>query len=169
MNKIMIALAATLALFTVTACKKKGGGAAGEALAKYEAWTKAMCACKEGDTACAKKVTDEQIKWGEEQAKSADKNAKVDPKEAEEMAAKMKPIMDEFTKCSMKAMTPPATPEVKKDEPPATPEVKKDEPAKPDEAKKDEPAKPDEAKKDEPKKDEPKKDEAKKDEKKGGW
>ncbi|MEO8707375.1 MAG: hypothetical protein ABI867_45530 [Kofleriaceae bacterium] len=99
---------ATLALFTVAGCKKKGGGAAGEALAKYESWTKAMCACKEGDTACAKKVTDEQIKWGEEQAKNADKNAKVDPKEAEEMATKMKPIMDEFTKCSMKAMTPPA-------------------------------------------------------------
>jgi hypothetical protein len=108
MNKIMIAFVATLALFTVAGCKKKGGGAAGEALAKYEAWTKAMCACKEGDTACAKKVTDEQIKWGEEQAKNADKNAKVDPKEAEEMATKMKPIMDEFTKCSMKAMTPPA-------------------------------------------------------------
>jgi hypothetical protein len=108
MNKLMIAFVATLSLFTVAGCKKKGGGAAGEALAKYEAWTKAMCACKEGDTACAKKVTDEQIKWGEEQAKNADKNAKVDPKEAEEMATKMKPIMEEFTKCSMKAMTPPA-------------------------------------------------------------
>lgn len=101
---IMIVLMAALASLTVAGCGKKGGGG-GDAVAKYEEWTKAMCACKAGDTACAKKVTDEQLKWGEEQAKTVDKNAKVDPKEAEAMAAKMKPIMEEFAKCSAKAMT----------------------------------------------------------------
>ncbi|MEO8703389.1 MAG: hypothetical protein ABI867_25305 [Kofleriaceae bacterium] len=78
-----------------------------EALALYEQWTNEMCACPAGDLACAKKITDAQIKWGEEQARNADRTARIDPKEAEMMAAKLKPIMDRFTKCVMVAMTPP--------------------------------------------------------------
>jgi hypothetical protein len=79
-----------------------------QALMKYKAWTVEMCACPTGDTACAKKVTDAMIVWGEAMAKQAD-TEKPDPREAQRMATAMRPIMDEFTKCSMNAMTPPAS------------------------------------------------------------
>lgn len=80
---------------------------------KYEAWTRQMCACSSGDLACAKRITDEQIAWGEEMAKRADRNEQLDSDAAERAAVRMRPIMDEFTKCAMNAMTspnPPATP-----------------------------------------------------------
>jgi hypothetical protein len=80
-----------------------------EAFAKYESWTKQMCACPAGDTACAQRITDDQIKWAEEWAKRPGHNRKIDPKESELAAERMKPIMEEYTKCAMKAMTPSPT------------------------------------------------------------
>jgi len=145
MNKIMIACVAALSLFSIAGCKKKGGGA-GDYVAKMEGWKTDMCKCKAGDSACSQKVLDDQKKYADEMAKTADKDAKPDPAEAAEMAKKMEPIMAEYTKCMTAAMTPAAagggTMGGAAAEPP------KDEP------KKDEPPK-DEPKKDEPKKDEP--------------
>jgi len=147
MTKLTIAFVAALSLF---GCKKKGGG--DEAVSKMTEFKEAMCKCGEGDADCAKKVTDAQMKYGEEQAKNADKDAKPDP----DLAAKMKPLMDEYTKCATKAMTPKAA----------------GGPPPPAEEKKAEAPKAEEKKAEEPKKDE-KKDE-KKDDKKaegagGGW
>jgi hypothetical protein len=177
MNKILIAFAASAALFSLGACKKKGG--AGEAIAKVEEFSKKMCECK--DKACGDKVNDEYTKWGQEMAKTAK------PEDAKSVSAedtkKMTEAATKYSECFTKlAMGDVKAPDAKPDEVKADTakpdEVKADtakpDEAKPDEAKKDE-AKPDEAKKDEAKpdeakKDEPKKDEAKKDDaKKGGW
>jgi hypothetical protein len=67
MNKILIAFMATAALFTLGACKKKGG--ASEAIAKVKEFSGKMCECK--DKACADKVNEEYTKWGAEMAKNA--------------------------------------------------------------------------------------------------
>jgi hypothetical protein len=110
MNKILIACVAALSLFSIASCKKKGGGAAGDYVAKFEGWKTDMCKCKAGDTACSQKVLDDQKKYADEMAKTADKDAKPDPAEAAEMAKKMEPIMAEYTKCMTAAMTPAAPP-----------------------------------------------------------
>ena len=136
MNKLMLSFAMATALFTF-GCKKKGGG--DEAVKKMGEFKDAMCKCGEGDTACAQKVVDDQKKYADEMAKSADKDAKPDP----ELAKKMEPIMAEYTKCATKAMTP------KMADPPKTEEPKKEE------------AKTEEPKKEEEKKEEPKKEENK--------
>jgi len=99
MNKLMLSFAMATALFTF-GCKKKGGG--DEAVKKMGEFKDAMCKCGDGDTACAQKVVDDQKKYADEMAKSADKDAKPDP----ELAKKMEPIMAEYTKCATKAMTP---------------------------------------------------------------
>ena len=105
MNKILIACIAALSLFSIASCKKKGGGS-GDYVAKMEGWKTDMCKCKAGDSACSTKVLDDQKKYADEMAKTADKDAKVDPAEAAEMAKKMEPIMAEYSKCMTAAMTP---------------------------------------------------------------
>ena len=113
MNKILIACVAALSLFSIAGCKKKGGGGAGDYVAKMEGWKTDMCKCKAGDAACSQKVLDDQKKYADEMAKTADKDAKPDPAEAAEMAKKMEPIMAEYTKCMTAAMTPAAPAEPK--------------------------------------------------------
>ena len=71
MNKIMLALLAALSIVSFAGCKKKGGGAAAEAMAKMEGFSKEMCECK--DKACVDKVNENMTKWGTEMAKTAGK------------------------------------------------------------------------------------------------
>ena len=98
MNKLMIAFTAVVSLTTV-ACKKKGG-AAGEAMAKMEEFSKAMCECK--DKGCADKVNGDMAKWGTEMAKTAGKA--TDEKPDPEMAKKSADIMTKYTECMTKSM-----------------------------------------------------------------
>ena len=99
MNKLMVMFVAGLSLATL-GCKKKGGGAAGEALAKMEGFQKQMCECK--DKACADKVNEEMSKWGTEMAKNAKPGEaeKPDP----EMAKKSADVMTKYTECMTKLM-----------------------------------------------------------------
>ncbi|MEO8700549.1 MAG: hypothetical protein ABI867_10925 [Kofleriaceae bacterium] len=99
MQKLVIGFAVAMSLASF-GCKKKGGG--DDAVKKMAEFKDAMCKCGEGDMPCAQKVLDDQKKYGEEMAKSADKNAKPDA----DLAKKMEPILAEYTKCSTKAMTP---------------------------------------------------------------
>jgi hypothetical protein len=47
--------------------------------------------------------------WADEMATNPDRNVKAEPAEAERLAAQMRPLIDEFSKCAMNALTP-ATP-----------------------------------------------------------
>ena len=98
MKKILIVVSAALAIASFTGCKKKTDGS-GAALAKMTEFKDKMCKCAEGDTECAKKVSDEMMKWGESQ-----------PKPKEGAVAKSDPKSEEVTKqmgeCMSKAMTP---------------------------------------------------------------
>ena len=168
MSKLTFALVAALSLATF-GCKKKGGAAA-EAVAKMEGFSKSMCDCK--DKACADKVNEDMTKWGTEMAKSA--GASKDDKPDPDLAKKSADIMTKYTECMTKLMMA-AVPEVKKEEPAAAgsgSDAKKEEPAAAgSDAKKEPAAAGSDAKKEEPKKEEPKKEEAKKpdDKKAGGW
>src|SRR5688572_18597649 len=97
MNKLMIALLAAMSLLTF-GCKKKGG-AAGEAVAKMEGFSKDMCACK--DKACVDKVNEDMTKWGTEMAKTA---GKADDKPDPDLAKKSADIMTKYTECMTKIM-----------------------------------------------------------------
>jgi hypothetical protein len=105
-----------IGLIAIAGCGKKKGGAA-DTSAKMTEFKDAMCKCKAGEADCAKKVLDDQKKWGDEMAKTADKDAKPDPAEAAEMAKKMEPIMADYTKCMTAAMTPAAPPKPPEDKP----------------------------------------------------
>lgn len=111
-NTMIILFTALLA----TGCGKKAGS---DPSAKLTELKEAMCKCKPGDAACANKVVDEQKKWGEEQAKTVDANAKPDP----ELAKKLEPIMTEYSKCMTAALTPAAKPAPA---PPAAPAIPAD-------------------------------------------
>jgi hypothetical protein len=97
MMKLSIGVVAALSLVAVTGCKKKGG--AGEAVAKMEEFSKAMCECK--DKACADKVNADMSKWGTEMAKTA---GKADEKPDPELAKKSADIMTKYTECMTKLM-----------------------------------------------------------------
>ena len=175
MSKLMIGFVAALSLASF-GCKKKGGGAAAEALAKMEGFSKSMCECK--DKACADKVNEEMTKWGTEMAKNAKPGdaEKPDP----DLAKKSADVMTKYTECMTKLMMAGAGggSDAAKPEPAAGSgsDAAKPEPAagSGSDAKKDEPAAGSDAKKEEPamKKEEPamKKEEKKPDDKKaGGW
>ncbi|MEJ7603329.1 MAG: hypothetical protein WKG01_35910 [Kofleriaceae bacterium] len=99
MKKILIVVSAALAIASFTGCKKKAGGDSGAALAKMTEFKDKMCKCTDGDAECAKKVSDEMMKWGESQPKPKEGVvAKADPK-AEEVGKQM-------GECMTKAMTP---------------------------------------------------------------
>ena len=99
MKNLTIAFLAAASLFTV-ACKKKGGGDAGEAVAKMEEMAKNMCECK--DKACADKVQADMTKWSEEMAKKGgDKDAKPD----EATMKKMSEASSKYADCMTKAMS----------------------------------------------------------------
>jgi hypothetical protein len=106
MSKLVL-IAVSLVAFAGCGGKKKS---AVDTSAKMTEFKDAMCKCKAGETACAQKVVDDQKKWADEMAKTADKDAKPDPAEAAEMAKKMEPIMADYTKCMTAAMTPAAPP-----------------------------------------------------------
>ncbi len=99
MMKLSIGMVAVLSLVAATGCKKKGG-AAGEAIAKMEEFSKSMCDCK--DKACADKVNADMTKWGTEMAKTAGaaKEEKPDP----ELAKKSADVMTKYTECMTKLM-----------------------------------------------------------------
>ncbi|MBA2545164.1 MAG: hypothetical protein H0V17_36315, partial [Deltaproteobacteria bacterium] len=92
MSKLMFVFAAAVSLATFTGCKKKGGGAAGEAVAKMEGFQKSMCDCK--DKACADKVNEDMAKWGTEMSKNA--GATKDDKPDPDLAKKSADIMTKY-------------------------------------------------------------------------
>lgn len=103
MKNLTIAFLAAASLFTVSACKKKGGGDAGEAMAKMEEFSNDMCKCK--DKGCADKVQEGMTKWSTDMAaKAGDK--KDPPKTDEATAKKMGEIGQKYAECMTKAMTP---------------------------------------------------------------
>src|SRR3990167_621078 len=75
MKNLTIAFLAAASLFSVSACKKKGGDV-GAAMAKMEEFKTNMCKCT--DAACATKVTEDMTKWSQEFAKTASKDQKID-------------------------------------------------------------------------------------------
>lgn len=123
-NKIAVVVVG-IALVAGSACKKKSS--APDTVGKMTEFKDAICKCKAADTECAKKVLDDQKKWGDEAAKLTDKDAKLDPDAAAEMAKKLEPINAEYAKCMTAAMTPVAEPkptEPKPTEPPKADGVK---------------------------------------------
>lgn len=113
MNKIMFAFVAALALMSF-GCKKKDG--VKEAIGKLEGFKGQLCACKEGDKACAEKV-EKDMKAYEDSMKGKEPDPKSVSKADQE---KLVSIMMDMDKCKTKAkgadpamappMTPPATP-----------------------------------------------------------
>lgn len=101
MKNLTIAFLATSALFTVGACKKKGGGDAGEAVAKVTEFKDKMCGCKDKD--CATKVNDDYTKWGTDMASKMASN-KDTAKPDEAMAKKMTEVAMAYGECMTKAM-----------------------------------------------------------------
>jgi hypothetical protein len=75
MNKLMIALAATMALTSFGCKKKAASGNANEAIAKMTDFKERMCACK--DAACAKAVNEEMTKWAQDEAKKTNGPVKL--------------------------------------------------------------------------------------------
>ena len=110
MKKISFAFVCAVALLTFAGCKKKGGGA-NEAMAKMSSVADEMCACK--DKACADKVQDNYVKWGQEQAKKASGNTEA-AKMTEEDTKK-------YTDCMTKLMTPDPAAAAPPAAPPADP------------------------------------------------
>lgn len=104
MKNLTIAFLAAASLLTVGACKKKGGGDAGEAMAKMEEFSTEMCKCK--DKACADKVQEGMTKWSTDMA--AKGGAKKDEKPDEASMKKMTEIGQKYAECMTKAMTPAA-------------------------------------------------------------
>jgi hypothetical protein len=110
MKNITIAFLAAASLLSFGACKKKGGGDAGEAMAKMGEFKDQMCKC--ADKACADKVQASMTDWSASMAKKGgDKEAKPD----EATMKKMTEIGEEYGKCMAKAMgaggdAPPADP-----------------------------------------------------------
>jgi hypothetical protein len=110
MKNLTIAFLATASIFAVGACKKKGGGDAGEAVAKMTEFKDEMCKCK--DKACADKVQESMTKWSTEMAAKA--GDKKEPAKADEATMKkMTEVGQQYGECMTKAMsagaeTPPA-------------------------------------------------------------
>lgn len=109
MKNLTIAFLATASLFAVGGCKKKGGGDAGEAVAKMEEFKNEMCKCK--DKACADKVQESMTKWSTDMAAKA--GDKKDQKADEATMKKMTEVGQAYGECMTKAMsagaeTPPA-------------------------------------------------------------
>ena len=103
MKNLTIAFLAAASLFTVSACKKKGGGGAGEAMAKMGEFADDMCKCK--DKACADKVQEGMTKWSTDMAaKGGDKASAEKPSEAD--MKKMTEVGQKYAECMTKAMTP---------------------------------------------------------------
>jgi hypothetical protein len=103
MKNLTLAFMVAMA-FVSFGCKKKGGGGAGEAMAKMTEFKDEMCKCK--DAKCAQDVSDKMTKWSQEQSK----NQKEPPKMSEEDTKKAAAIGEEMGKCMQAAMGATATP-----------------------------------------------------------
>ena len=109
MKNLSIAFLAAVSLMSFAGCKKKAGG--GDLMAKMTEFQKQMCACT--DKACADKVNEAYMKWGQDMAKEAGEN-KEPPKMSEEDMKKNADVAKAYAECMMKAsganaaMTPPA-------------------------------------------------------------
>ncbi len=102
MKNLTIAFIATASLFAVGGCKKKGGGDAGEAVAKMTEFKDEMCKCK--DKACADKVQESMTKWSTEMAAKA--GDKKEPAKADEATMKkMTEVGQQYGECMTKAMS----------------------------------------------------------------
>jgi hypothetical protein len=77
----------------------KGGGDMAGAMAKMSEMKDKMCAC--ADKACADKVNEDYMKWGQEMAKNVDTSEKP----GEDDAKKMADVMKSYGDCMAKAMT----------------------------------------------------------------
>ncbi len=100
MKNLTIAFLATASLLSVSACKKKGGGA-GEAMAKMGEFADEMCKCK--DKACADKVQESMTKWSADMAANAPKDQATEvPSEADK--DKMRETSTKLAGCMSKAM-----------------------------------------------------------------
>ena len=97
MKNLTLAFMVAMA-FVSFGCKKKGGGGAGEAMAKMTEFKDEMCKCK--DAKCAQDVSDKMTKWSQEQSK----NQKEPPKMSEEDTKKAAAIGEEMGKCMQTAM-----------------------------------------------------------------
>jgi hypothetical protein len=97
MKNLTLAFMVAMA-FVSFGCKKKGGGGAGEAMAKMTEFKDEMCKCK--DAKCAQDVSDKMTKWSQEQSK----NQKEPPKMSEEDTKKAAAIGEEMGKCMQAAM-----------------------------------------------------------------
>ena len=74
------------------------GSAMDDALDKMDYFAGEMCQCK--DTACAQRVSDEMMKWGQDNARSMDREFKPNEDETKRMAQ----ITQRMTDCMTKAM-----------------------------------------------------------------
>lgn len=98
MKKIAFVFLAAMAVLSFAGCKKKGGVA--EAMAKMEGFKNDMCACKDGDKACAEKVANAMKAYGESmKGKEPDEKSVSDADKK-----KMMDMMGEMGKCQTKAM-----------------------------------------------------------------
>jgi hypothetical protein len=104
MKNLTIAFLAAASLFTVSACKKKGGGDAGEAMAKMSEFSDSMCKCT--DKACADKVQADMTKWSTDMAA---KGGKKEEKPDEATMKKMTEVGQKYAECMTKAMSAGAT------------------------------------------------------------
>ena len=102
MKNLSIAFLAAVSLMTFAGCKKKGGG--GEYLAKMTEFKDQMCKC--ADKACADKVNEAYMKWGQDMQKEMGES-KEPPKMSEEDAKKQADVVKQYTECMTKQMTPP--------------------------------------------------------------
>ena len=97
MKTLTFAFAATLALLSFGACKKKSGDTAA-ATAKLTELKEEMCKCK--DAKCAQDVSDKMTKWSTEQAKNQ--------KEAPRVTEKDQKLSEDLGKCMQAALGTPA-------------------------------------------------------------
>ncbi|HEY4058435.1 MAG TPA: hypothetical protein VGM39_17605 [Kofleriaceae bacterium] len=100
MKNLTIAFLAATSLFTLGACKKKGGDMA-DAMAKASEFKDKMCACKDKD--CATKVNDDYTKWGTEMASKMASN-KDTAKPDDATMKKMTEVAMGYSDCMSKAM-----------------------------------------------------------------
>jgi len=102
MKKMTFAFVCALAVVSLGACKKKGGGGAGEAMAKMSEFKDEMCKCKEAK--CAQDVSDKMTKWSQDQAGKQKEPAKMSDADQK----KAQSIGEEMGKCMQTAMGAPA-------------------------------------------------------------
>lgn len=103
MKNLTIAFLAAVSLMSFAGCKKKAAGG-GDAMAKAAEFKDQMCKCT--DKACADKVNEAYIKWGQEAAKAMGDN-KEPMKMSDEDMKKSTEIAKAYGECMAKVAAPP--------------------------------------------------------------